>query len=159
MQKMLRNEYERAKRIHGGEATLIKLTRDYDVNQGIYQDLLKRLENARVSRNLDMEQQGLSFKIQEPAKVPLLPTGVRFIHFAIAGIVLGIAVPFGIMRSISSGVMFAWAIAFSMAIDMPLPSGSRCWICTPRCATTPPGVVASGAWTTPTHRVRATTAT
>jgi protein tyrosine kinase modulator len=120
MKKMLGNEYERAKRIHGGEATLIKLTRDYDVNQGIYQDLLKRLENARVSKNLGKEQQGLTFKIQEPAKVPLLPTGVRFIHFAVAGVVLGLAVPFGliyIMLQIDPRIRFSKIII----ADLELP--------------------------------------
>ena len=30
--KMIENEYSRARRIHGGEATLTKLTRDYQVN-------------------------------------------------------------------------------------------------------------------------------
>ncbi|HEY9116922.1 MAG TPA: hypothetical protein VIN11_03795, partial [Roseivirga sp.] len=40
MEKMLENEYERARRIHGGEATLSTLTRDYQVNNEIYQDLL-----------------------------------------------------------------------------------------------------------------------
>jgi len=93
MNKMLENEYERAKRIHGGEASLAKLTRNYQVNQEIYQDLLRRMERARVSKNLDRENQGLTFKIQEPAKIPLIPTGIRFLHFLIGGIFLGIMTP------------------------------------------------------------------
>ncbi|MFK5948351.1 MAG: hypothetical protein QM500_06240 [Methylococcales bacterium] len=97
MNKMLEKEYERAKRIHGGEASLAKLTRDYQVNQEIYQDLLRRMERARVSKNLDRENQGLTFRIQEPAKIPLLPTGVRFLHFALAGLVLGLAIPIGLI--------------------------------------------------------------
>ncbi len=97
MNIMLENEYERARRIHSGEVTLAKLTRDYQVNQDIYQDLLKRMERARVSRNLDKENQGLTFKIQEPAKIPLIPTGLRFIHFALAGLIIGLAIPIGII--------------------------------------------------------------
>lgn len=97
MNKMLESEYERAKRIHGGEASLAKLTRNYQVNQEIYQDLLRRMERARVSKNLDRENQGLTFKIQEPAKIPLIPTGIRFIHFLLAGLVLSIAVPVGLI--------------------------------------------------------------
>lgn len=94
---LLGKEYKRAENIYGSEATLSKLTRNYQVNQEIYQDLLRRLENARVSRNLDLEQQGLTFKIQEPAKIALLPTGLRFMHFALAGIVLGISIPIGLI--------------------------------------------------------------
>ena len=97
MNKMLNKEFDKAKRIHGGEAELSKLTRDYEVNQEIYQDLLRRMERARVSKNLDEENQGLTFKIQEPAKIPLLPTGIRFIHFAFFGLVLGFAVPIGLI--------------------------------------------------------------
>lgn len=97
MNKMLESQYDRGRKIHDGEAALTKLTRNYQVNQDIYQDLLKRRERARVSKSLDEENKGLTFKIQEPAKVPLLPTGMRFIHFAAAGVVLGFAVPIGLI--------------------------------------------------------------
>lgn len=95
--KMIEAEYERERRVHGGEVTLTKMTRDYTVNQDIYQDLLRRKENAHVSRSLDQENQGFTFKIQEPAKIPLLPTGMRFLHFALAGLVLGICIPVGLL--------------------------------------------------------------
>ncbi len=93
MKKMLAEEYKRKKRIHNSEAELSKLTRNYEVNQEIYQDLLRRRENARVSKSLDEEQKGSTFLIQEPAKIPLLPTGIRFVHFSIAGILLGFTLP------------------------------------------------------------------
>jgi len=120
MNKMLENEYDRAKRIHGGEASLAKLTRNYQVNQEIYQDLLRRMERARVSKNLDRENQGLTFKIQEPAKIPLLPTGIRFLHFMIAGIILGISAPIGLIYFM---VQVDPKIRFSQIIskDLELP--------------------------------------
>ena len=90
-------ELERGKRMHGGEAALSELTRDYQVNRDIYQDLLKRRENARVSVNLDKDKQGLTIKIQEPAVFPREPTGLRFFHFIIGGLVLGVAVPLGLL--------------------------------------------------------------
>ena len=93
----LQNELERGRRVHGGEATLAELTRDYQVNRDIYQDLLKRRENARVSMNLDKEKQGLTIKIQEPAALPLQPSGLRFIHFVLAGLVLGAGLPLGLL--------------------------------------------------------------
>lgn len=95
--RQLQQELERGRRVHGGEATLAELTRDYQVNRDIYQDLLKRRENARVSMNLDTEKQGLTIKIQEPAALPLSPSGLRFLHFVIGGLALGVLLPLGIL--------------------------------------------------------------
>lgn len=119
--KMIDNEYERARRIHGGEVELTKLTRDYQVNQEIYQDLLRRKENAHVSRSLDQENQGLTFRIQEPAKIPLLPTGLRFLHFAAAGLLLGICIPVGllyVMLQIDPRVRFAKIISTDVGLPV-----------------------------------------
>jgi len=74
-----------------------ELTRDYTVNRDVYQDLLKRRESARVSMNLDADQDGPSFAVQNPAVMPLVPSGLRFMHFGIAGILVGLAVPFGVL--------------------------------------------------------------
>ena len=97
MKAMLESEYDRMKRIQDGDAMMQTLTRDYEVNESIYQDLLKRRENARVSRSLDTQQKGSTFTILEPAKLPLNPSGLRFLHFLIMGMVLGILLPLGIV--------------------------------------------------------------
>ena len=68
-------ELARSRRIAASESALAELTRDYEVNRDIYQDLLKRRENARVSMNLDRASRGLTFRIQDPATMPLRPTG------------------------------------------------------------------------------------
>jgi hypothetical protein len=47
--------------------------------------------------NLDKEKQGLTIKIQEPAMLPLQPSGLRFLHFVIGGPVLGIVLPLGLL--------------------------------------------------------------
>ena len=75
----LNADLERGKQVHRTEAEIAELTRDYQVNRSIYEDLLKRRENARVSMNLDTENQGLNFKIQEPATLPLSASGLRFL--------------------------------------------------------------------------------
>lgn len=90
-------EVGRARKLFGGEATLAELTRDYEVNRDIYHDLLKRRENARVSKNLDVDKQGLTMRIQEPAALPVQPSGLRFVHFAAAGLLLGLIVPLGVL--------------------------------------------------------------
>lgn len=96
-QSMLQSELERSKRIASSENVTSELTRDYNVNRDVYQDLLKRRENARVSMNLDDEQRGLTFLIQNPAVMPLTPSGLRFMHFGLAGIALALAIPFGLL--------------------------------------------------------------
>src|SRR5262249_40501091 len=48
-ESLLRQELERSRRIADSSNSLSELTRDYEVNRDIYQDLLKRRENARVS--------------------------------------------------------------------------------------------------------------
>ncbi|QNP40699.1 hypothetical protein [Lysobacter solisilvae (ex Woo and Kim 2020)] len=92
-QALLRQEYERSRKVmeSGGEATA--LTRAQEVNREMYEDLLKRRENARVSMSLDADGRSLGFQIQEPASVPLLPTGLRLAHFAATGLALAIFVP------------------------------------------------------------------
>lgn len=94
---MLDAELDRSKRIANSENALSELTRDYEVNRDIYQDLLKRRENARLSMDLDEKQQGLTFRIQEPAVMPLRPSGLRLMHFAIAGLGLGLLMPIGLL--------------------------------------------------------------
>jgi len=90
---LLKNEISRSTKTTQVERELAELSRDYQVNQDIYQDLLRRRESARVSMTLDKERQGVLYRIQEPASFPILPTGARFIHFAMAGLVLGLILP------------------------------------------------------------------
>ncbi len=91
---------ERSVRITDSEAELAELMRDYEVNRTLYSDLLRRRENARVSMSLDQEGQGLSFKIQEPAALPLKPSGLRLLHFMMAGLLLGGGIPLGMIAAV-----------------------------------------------------------
>ena len=83
--------------MHSGDARLAELTRDYQINRDIYQDLLRRRENARVSMNLDRDRQGLTFKIQEPVTLPQSPVGPRFWHFVVGGMLIGVLLPMGLL--------------------------------------------------------------
>ena len=96
-EKRLNTELERANKVNALESQLEEMTRDLDVTQSIYDDLLTRRENARVSLNLQLENQGSTFKIQEPATIPLIPSGLRFMHFALACVPLGLLVPLGLI--------------------------------------------------------------
>ncbi|NIR58164.1 MAG: hypothetical protein GWO02_00880, partial [Gammaproteobacteria bacterium] len=97
MRAMREAERGRAKQIESVKATLAELNRDYEVNRDIYQDLLRRRENARVSMNIDKEGQGLTLEIQEPAAMPVVPSGLGFRHFAGGGLLLGLVLPVGLL--------------------------------------------------------------
>lgn len=100
-EKLLAEEQDRMMRMSEVEAELAELTRDYQVNQELYQSLLRQRENARISMNMDKENQGLTFQVQEPAAMPLTPRGVRFAHFMAAGMLLSVLLPFGIVYGLT----------------------------------------------------------
>lgn len=93
----LQYEKERGKLVAEKGATLAELTRDYNVTKGLYEDLLQRKEKARLSMTLDLEGQGVTYKIHEPGKFPLSPSGLQFSHFATLGMVMGIVAPLGVI--------------------------------------------------------------
>lgn len=94
-QAALNEQMDMGKRVEEYEAKYAELTRDYEVNREIYADLTRRRESARVSMNLDREQKGLTMRIDEPAYLPHKPSGPQFIHFALAGPLLGLFLPLG----------------------------------------------------------------
>lgn len=96
-EKLLAEQYERAKRVAERQAELSELSRDYSVTKNIYEDMLERKEKARLSMTLDLEGRGVSYKVQEPPIYPTIPEGLRFVHFAMAGPLLGIAIPIGLI--------------------------------------------------------------
>lgn len=97
LNELLEQEYERARRVAANRATLSDLTRDTKVIQDVYEEMLQRKESARVSMTLDLEGQGSSYRIQEPAAFPLKPAGLYFLHFALLGPFLGVLAPLGLL--------------------------------------------------------------
>ncbi|WP_022940386.1 XrtA system polysaccharide chain length determinant [Psychromonas hadalis] len=93
---LLGEAYERRKRIANNKAELSELTRDYSVFQAQYEDMLAKKEKARISMVLDIQGQGVNFKLQEAATYPNAPTGARFIHFLMAGPVVALLLVMGL---------------------------------------------------------------
>ncbi len=90
---ILGEETQRAERIAASQAQFSDLTRDYSVTKRVYEEMLAKKESARLSMTIDVEGQGVSYRIQEPATFPLKPTGLHFIHFAVLGPFLGFLFP------------------------------------------------------------------
>jgi polysaccharide chain length determinant protein (PEP-CTERM system associated) len=59
------------------EAELTRLNRDYEINRSNYQELVQRLESARMSEQADQAGDNVKFRIVEPPQVPLLPVGPK----------------------------------------------------------------------------------
>ena len=91
----LDNELQRMRDIPAIELQLKEINREYDVNQAIYTDLLHRREIARVSMNVDREQQGLTLRIHEPPNLPLTPGGPQTYQILAAGLIFGLCMPLG----------------------------------------------------------------
>lgn len=72
-EKKIKSYNQKVLAVPAKEQELARLTRDYNVNNEVYQLLLKRKAEAQITRDLDLAQRGERFTILEPATVPLFP--------------------------------------------------------------------------------------
>ena len=94
VQLLLDKEIDRSSKTSQVERQLSELTRDYEINQRFYEDLLSQQENARLTMTLGAEKQGVLYRIHQAATFPARPNGLRFVHIVLAGIVLATVLPF-----------------------------------------------------------------
>jgi polysaccharide chain length determinant protein (PEP-CTERM system associated) len=95
LEDLLEKEFDRRKRVAARGADEAELTRDYRVTKKIYEDMLERKEKARLSMTLNIEGQGVTYRVQDPPLPPRKPTGLRFLHFVLLGPLLGMLVIIG----------------------------------------------------------------
>jgi len=69
------------------EAELKRLNRDYEVNRAQHQQLLQRLESARLSESAEASTENVKFRIIEPAVLPLIPTGPKRVLYMTAALI------------------------------------------------------------------------
>jgi len=81
----------------GRDTALSELLRRYEATRDVYQDLLKRRENARVTMELDAQQRGFNMRIQEPAELPATASSLRLMHLTLIGLILAMMVPLGFL--------------------------------------------------------------
>ena len=74
------------------EAELAKLNRDYEVNQGQYQELVRRLEMARLSQEAEKSDDSIKFQIIDSPILPKYPIGPQRPLFITAVLILSIAI-------------------------------------------------------------------
>lgn len=82
------------------EAEYTQLTRDYEVNKARYDELLKRRESAEISGDLEETDAVMGFRVIDPPRLPLFPTGPG--RHIMATLVL--------LAAIGGGIGGAWLI-------------------------------------------------
>jgi polysaccharide chain length determinant protein (PEP-CTERM system associated) len=78
------------------EAELTRLNRDYEINRTNYQELVQRLESAKMSEEADQAGDNVKFRIVEPPKVPLLPVGPKRILLSIGILIMALGAGGGV---------------------------------------------------------------
>jgi polysaccharide chain length determinant protein (PEP-CTERM system associated) len=86
----------------GQDSRLAELLHRYEATRDVYQDLLKKRETARLSMNLDLERGSVTLKVQEPATMPVIASGLRVMYKSLIGMVLAVLVPLGVLFAIVS---------------------------------------------------------
>lgn len=118
LKRLLREAFERSERVAGNQEQLSELTRDYDVTRNVYEDMLRRRERARLSMTLDVQGEGVSYKIQEPASYPTHWDGLQLYEVGLAGPFLGSATVLGLLTLL---VMFDQRVRSARALQLALP--------------------------------------
>ena len=118
LQRLLEEAFGRSQRVAENQAELSELTRDYDVTRGVYEDMLQRRERARLSMTLDVQGEGVSYKIQEPASYPTRWDGLQLYQVGLAGPFLGSALVLGLLTLL---VMFDQRLRSQRGLQLALP--------------------------------------
>ena len=78
------------------EAQLKSLNRDYALNKNNYDTLVARLESAKLSEQAEKTGEDVKFKVVDPPRVPLTPSGPNRLMFNTMALLAGIAFGIGL---------------------------------------------------------------
>lgn len=92
LRETLADYQKRIEQVPGVESEWVALTRDYDTQQAAYKDLLSKAEQAKVATELEKGQIGEQFRILDPARAPVRPTGVNRLEVNAAGAGIGLGI-------------------------------------------------------------------
>jgi uncharacterized protein involved in exopolysaccharide biosynthesis len=93
----LQQEADKIKAIPKREEEYASLSRDYNINAGIYAELTQKLETAYITQRLEFQEKGTKFRIVDPARVPLRPFKPNRGFMALAGASLGMVIGIGLI--------------------------------------------------------------
>ncbi len=79
------------------ESEMVALTRDYETLRTVYNELMRKSEDAKVAANLERRQIGEQFKVLDTARVPERPFSPNRTQFYLGGLFGGLAVGVGLV--------------------------------------------------------------
>jgi succinoglycan biosynthesis transport protein ExoP len=115
-------EYEkRVEATFPNEQAFLTLARDYEMSQRIYQTLLEKRLNAKISENLEKKQKGEQFRVLDPANVPQTPYKPNRLKIILVGGLLsgGLGVGLSLFKELVRP-SYRKAEDFSGTIDFPV---------------------------------------
>lgn len=71
--------------------------RDEDVNQKLYNELLSRLETAKITRRLESSKEGTRYTVLDPARLPIKPVKPNKIVTMLLGLMAGLGSGIGLV--------------------------------------------------------------
>ncbi len=83
------------------EAEMKRFTRDYDVTKTQYDELLRRVESARLSEDAEQSKSDITFRIIDPPTVPSFPVGPHRRLLMTGVLVLALFAGFGLTLALN----------------------------------------------------------
>lgn len=96
LETLLTDEQVLADQVAENQAELLDLTRDYDVTKSVYEEMLERKENARLTMALNNEGQGENYKLVEAPAFPLSMSGIPPLFIFLAAPIVALLAPIGL---------------------------------------------------------------
>ncbi|WP_371187625.1 XrtA system polysaccharide chain length determinant [Thalassotalea maritima] len=78
------------------DAKLTALNRGYDITKARYEELLERKETAMLAQEAERTTEKIQFRVIDPPKLPLEPSGPYRVLYFIASFIVALAAGFGI---------------------------------------------------------------
>ncbi len=97
LENLLNEERALADEVTKNQTELADLTRDYDVNKGLYEEMLGRKENAKLTMALNNEGQGENYRLSQPPIFPIKPTSLNPLLIILVAPVISLLVPMGLI--------------------------------------------------------------
>jgi polysaccharide chain length determinant protein (PEP-CTERM system associated) len=99
---------------------LIDLEREKDTYMTIYEDLVQRLGRSEVSKQMEVQDKAATFKIVDPAILPVEPVSPNRLRLLLLGIFAGLAGGFGVVVLLDHTDNSVKNLETIKTFDMPL---------------------------------------
>jgi protein tyrosine kinase modulator len=95
LRQSIANVEQRLEAVPEREQEVARLTRDQQASKGLYDSLLKKLDEAQLGENLETDRHGEQFRVLEDALPPSAPVAPNRPRLVILGLILAIAAGVG----------------------------------------------------------------